>query len=128
MSNLIQVNNQLSTVRQKRSELSLMLKKVVIKLSREEFEVIESLIMLWVNSKKCESLEEKALYVLIFVNLYKNRIMPHILKVNQKITLNLTIPEAYSLNCVLSDIDLVYWLYEQSICNRIMAEIHKQTV
>jgi hypothetical protein len=128
MNNLVQVNNQQITVREKRTELALMLKKVVIKLSRDEFEVVDQLCMLWINSKKCESLEEKALYVLIFVNLYRNRIMPQMLKVTPKITLSLSIPEAYSLNCVLTDIDLVHWPYEQSLCSKIMSEINKQTI
>ena len=127
MSNLIQVNNQIS-VREKRVELSLMLRKVVIKLSRDEFEVIDQLCMLWINSKKCETLEEKALFVLIFVNLYRNKIMPQILKVSQKITLNLTIPEAYALDYFLMDTDLSYWPYEHALSERIMMEIDKQTV
>jgi hypothetical protein len=127
MNNLVQVNHSVS-VREKRNELSMMLKKVVIKLSRDEFEVLEQLFLLWINTKKCNSLEDKAIYVLIFVNLYRNKIMPQMFKVTRKLTLNLSLPESYALDYMLSDIYLEGMVYEQILSQGIIAEINRQTV
>jgi len=128
MSNLIVSNNLNNSVsvREKRTELSLMLKKVVIKLSRDEFEVIEQLIFFWINIKHCESLEEKALYVLVFVNIYR-KMMPHTLKLTSRITLSLTMPEAFALNWMLGDLELGDFPYEQMLTLKITGEINRQT-
>ena len=104
-----------------------MLKKIIIKITRDEFDVLEQLMLLWCNSKKCESFDEKALYVLVF-GVYTRKIMPQSMKFTPRITLNLLLPDAYALNFMLSDLNMNEWPYEQTLAIRIMAEIHRQTV
>lgn len=108
-------------------EVSLMLKKILIKVTRDEFDVLEQLMLLWCNSKKSESFDEKALYVLVF-GVYTRKIMPQAMKFSPRITLNLSLPDAYALNFMLSDLNMNEWPYEQTLATRLMAEIHRQTV
>lgn len=124
MSNLVLSNQTID----KRTELSLMMRKIIVLISRDQFDALELLINYWLSTKQCDNLEEKAIYLLVYENIYKKRILPNLLKIKKPSSLTMNVTDAFALDYALGDVYLLDRPYEMTFADYVSAEINRQTV